>query len=198
MYIIINQPQSKFEKSRTDTQTNTDRHTHIRTHTHTHTPQCHYDLVFFLFTICLVDTPIESLSPTELGSASTKVSFSVKWVTWHLTLLSSQWQWYLHLDCATDLEGEAKSVDGHLWQQEHKLTPSLTLHTPNCIFPCHYLKFLILFFFCLLAQSVCFAHCRAAGSFVCTFVLSHHPICVVLSFTLPAKSQLPDNLTGIG
>lgn len=34
--------------------------------------------------------PIVSLSPTEMGSAYTKVSLSVTRLTWHLTLLSSQ------------------------------------------------------------------------------------------------------------
>lgn len=55
---------------------------------------------------------IASSSPTELGSAlNNKVSLSVTRLTWHLTPLSRQRPWHLHLDTVADLQGKAKSGD---------------------------------------------------------------------------------------
>lgn len=178
------------------------RHTNKYRHPHSHPhKKCHYDLVFSAAVGYLqLDklTPIESLSPTELGSASTKsvTQREMADMTPDAALMSVTV--VFTFGCCRRSGGRSKkrgrtSVTVRTQADSLSDSPHTQLYFPLPLFEIPHS-----FFFCVLAKSVCFALCQAAGSFVCTFVLSHHPICVVLSFTPPAKSQLPDNLTGIG
>lgn len=165
-----------------DEQMHADKQTqmHVHTHAHTHAKNVTIWSCAFcsrrLFAICCVDADRIVVSPpcTRIRLYQS-VSLSVTWLTWHLTLLSRQRRWHLHLDGRHRSGG--KSVDIC-----DKLTPSLTLTlcTQTVFFSLPlFLKFLILSFFFILAQSVCLAHCQAACLFMCTFVLSRHCICVV-------------------
>lgn len=114
--------------------------------------------------------------PPERGSASIKVSLAVTRLTWHLTSASVT---FTFGHCCRS--GGEKLNRGHLWQLEHKLILSLRLSlcVPNCIFPCHYLKFLVL-------SSFSFSHNLSASLIVklpaCSCALLSSPTIIFVWF----------------
>lgn len=150
---------------------------HVHAHTHTHTNVTMWSRVFCgrqLFTVCWVDCLIVShwtgIRPyPKCHSAPT-------WPTWHYVSNTGICIWTL-----AQLWRE-KQKRGHLWQiTSSSLT--LTLRTQLYFFfsppPAVICNSSFFFSFSILTQSVCFAHCQAAGLFMCTFVLFHHHICGV-------------------
>lgn len=155
-----------------------DRHTymHVRAHTHTHTKNVTMILCFLQPSAIYNPSGWHRLHhclPLNWGPALQKCHSA--WNGWHDT-----WRRFHVGDSGIYIwmlpqiwREKQKSANGHLWQQEHKLTPSLTLtlHT-QLYFSLPLFEIPHSFFFRVLTQSVCFAHCRDAGLFMCTFVLS--------------------------
>lgn len=151
----------------------------VYTHTHTHTKNVTMSCCVFcscwLFTVCWVDdycivifpwTGIrlyQSVTCRDMADMTPCVSFSDIYI-WTLLRI---WR--------------EKQKRGHLWQLEHKLI--LSLSDSHSVYPTVFSLPLFeiprSFFFFILTQSVCLAHCQAACLFMCTFELSHNHICVI-------------------
>lgn len=144
----------------------------LRTPTLTHphknvTMSCCVFCSCWLCTVCWVEEYCIIVPPTLCHSP---------WHGWHDTW--RQLQWHLHLEIAADLEGKAKS-----WTSVTARTQADSLSDSHSVYPTVFSLPLFeirrSFFFFILTQSVCLAHCQAACLFMCTFELSHNHICVI-------------------